>query len=87
MGQKVNPIGFRLAVTKDWRSKWYAPEKDYVEFLHADLAIRSYLKGKLSSAALAKIVIERAFHTEQLRPASWRGRREPRSLTRAPAVS
>ena len=62
MGQKVNPIGFRLAVTKDWRSKWYAPEKDYVEFLHADLAIRAYLKAKLSSAALAKIVIERAWN-------------------------
>jgi small subunit ribosomal protein S3 len=62
MGQKVNPIGFRLGVTKDWRSKWYAPEKDYVEFLHADLAIRNYLKSKLSSAALAKIVIERAWN-------------------------
>lgn len=62
MGQKVNPIGFRLAVTKDWRSKWYAPEKDFVEFLHADLAIRNYLKAKLSSAALARIVIERAWN-------------------------
>ncbi|QIF01180.1 30S ribosomal protein S3 [Roseimicrobium sp. ORNL1] len=62
MGQKVNPIGFRLAVNKDWRSKWYAPEKDYAEFLHADLAIRDYLKKKLSSAALAKIVIERAWN-------------------------
>lgn len=62
MGQKVNPIGFRLAVTKDWRSKWYAPEKDFVEFLHADLAIRGYLKAKLSSAALARIVIERAWN-------------------------
>lgn len=62
MGQKVNPIGFRLAVTKDWRSKWYAPEKDYADFLHADLAIRHYLKRKLSSAALAKIVIERAWN-------------------------
>lgn len=62
MGQKVHPIGFRLAVTKDWRSKWYAPEKEFADFLHADLAIRSYLKGKLSSAALAKIVIERAWN-------------------------
>ena len=62
MGQKVNPIGFRLAVSKDWRSKWFATGKDYVEFLHSDLAIRRYLKGKLSSAALAKIVIERAWN-------------------------
>ncbi|MEI6536614.1 MAG: 30S ribosomal protein S3 [Verrucomicrobiaceae bacterium] len=62
MGQKVNPIVFRLAVTKDWRSKWFAPEKEYTEFLHSDLAVRKYLKGKLSSAALAKIVIERAWN-------------------------
>jgi small subunit ribosomal protein S3 len=62
MGQKVNPIGFRLAVTKDWRSKWYAPEKEFADSLHSDLAIRAYLKGKLSSAALAKIVIERAWN-------------------------
>jgi len=62
MGQKVNPIGFRLAVTKDWRSKWFATGKDYVEFLHSDLKIRDYLKGKLSSAALSRIVIERAWN-------------------------
>lgn len=62
MGQKVNPIGFRLAVTKDWRSKWYAPEKEYADFLHSDLAIRKYLKTKLSSASVAKIVIERAWN-------------------------
>jgi small subunit ribosomal protein S3 len=62
MGQKVNPIGFRLAVTKDWRSKWYAPEKEFADALHSDLAIRIYLKNKLSSAALAKIVIERAWN-------------------------
>ncbi len=62
MGQKVNPIVFRLAVTKDWRSKWFAPDKEYTEFLHSDLAVRKYLKDKLSTAALAKIVIERAWN-------------------------
>lgn len=62
MGQKVNPIGFRLAVTKDWRSKWYAPEKEYTESLHSDLAIRKYLKDKLMQAAISKIVIERAWN-------------------------
>lgn len=62
MGQKVNPIGFRLAVTKDWRSKWYAPEKEYADSLHSDLAIRKYLKEKLMQAAIAKIVIERAWN-------------------------
>ena len=62
MGQKVNPIGFRLAVQKDWRSKWYAPEKEYVEFLHSDIKIRKYLKEKLMQAAISKIVIERAWN-------------------------
>lgn len=62
MGQKVNPIGFRLAVTKDWRSKWYAPEKEYADSLHSDLAIRKYLKDKLMQAAISKIVIERAWN-------------------------
>ena len=62
MGQKVNPIGFRLAVSKDWRSKWYAPEKEYADFLHSDLAVRNYLKRKLAQAALSKIVIERAWN-------------------------
>lgn len=62
MGQKVNPIGFRLAVNKDWRSKWYAPEKEYADALHSDLAIRGYLKEKLMQAAVARIVIERAWN-------------------------
>ena len=62
MGQKVNPIGFRLAVSKDWRSKWYAPKKEFADSLHADLEIRNYLKEKLMQAALSKIVIERAWN-------------------------
>ncbi len=62
MGQKVNPIGFRLAVSKDWRSKWYAPKKEFADSLHSDIAIRNYLKEKLNGAALAKIVIERAWN-------------------------
>lgn len=62
MGQKVNPIGFRLAVSKDWRSKWYAPEREFADALHSDLAIRKYLKEKLMQAALSKIIIERAWN-------------------------
>ena len=62
MGQKVNPIGFRLAVQKDWRSKWYAPKKEYADALHSDIAIRNYLKSKLQQAAISKIVIERAWN-------------------------
>jgi small subunit ribosomal protein S3 len=63
MGQKVNPIAFRLAVNKDWRSKWFATGKDYTTKLHEDLSIRNYLKGRLQSAALAKVVIERAWNS------------------------
>jgi len=62
MGQKVNPIGFRLAVQKDWRSKWYATEREYTEFLHSDITVRDYLKTKLIQASISKIVIERAWN-------------------------
>lgn len=61
MGQKVNPIGYRLAVNKDWGSKWYASKQEFPAFLHSDLKIRRYLKGKLQFAAVSKIVIERAW--------------------------
>ncbi len=63
MGQKVHPIGFRLAVNKDWRSKWFATGKDYSVKLHEDLSIRNYLKKRLQTAALAKVVIERAWNS------------------------
>ena len=63
MGQKVNPIAFRLAVNKDWRSKWYAAGKDFTDKLHEDLAVREYLKKKLQNAGLAKVVIERAWNS------------------------
>lgn len=63
MGQKVNPISYRLALTKDWRSRWFANPKEFPEFLHSDIAIRKYVKKKLQSAAVAKIVIERAWNS------------------------
>lgn len=59
MGQKVNPIGFRVGITRPWESKWYA-EKDYQRFLHEDIQIRRYLKSKLFAAGISKIRIERA---------------------------
>jgi small subunit ribosomal protein S3 len=59
LGQKINPIGFRLGVTKTWDSKWYA-EADYAKLLHEDLAIRKYLKKRLYSSGVSKIEIERA---------------------------
>lgn len=63
MGQKVNPIAFRLAVSKDWRSKWYAKGKDYSDKLHEDLKIRKYIKGRLQFAALSRVTIERAWNS------------------------
>jgi small subunit ribosomal protein S3 len=63
MGQKVNPVGFRLAVNKDWRSKWFASRQEFPENLHSDIKIREYLKEKLSFAAVSKILIERAWNS------------------------
>ena len=63
MGRKVNPIGFRLAVQKDWRSKWYATKQEFTQFLHEDIRVRTYLKNKLQSAAVSKIVVERAWNS------------------------
>jgi small subunit ribosomal protein S3 len=60
MGQKTNPIGLRVAVHKDWRSKWYAEKKDYGKLLAEDQRIRELLKKKLESASVPKILIERA---------------------------
>ena len=59
MGQKINPIGLRVGIIKDWESKWYA-EKDYADLLHEDIQIREYLEEKLATAALSKVEIERA---------------------------
>lgn len=59
MGQKVNPIGFRLGVIKTWDSKWYA-EKDYSKLLHEDLKLRKFLKKRLYNSGVSKIEIERA---------------------------
>jgi len=59
LGQKINPIGFRLGVTKTWDSKWYA-EAEYAKLLHEDLAIRKFLKKRLYSSGVSKIEIERA---------------------------
>jgi len=60
MGQKTNPIGLRVAVNKDWRSKWYADKRDFGKLLVEDNHIRSMLKKKLESASVPKILIERA---------------------------
>ena len=58
MGQKVNPIGYRLGVNKDWQSKWYA-DKNYADLLNNDIKIRKYLSKNLKEASIASVLIER----------------------------
>jgi len=59
LGQKVNPIGFRLGVIKDWQSRWYFPQ-GYADFLHEDIKVREMIKNRFAHAGVAKIDIERA---------------------------
>ena len=59
MGQKVSPTGFRIGVTEDWRSRWYA-DKGYAKNLENDMAIRAFLDKRLARAAVSKVEIERA---------------------------
>jgi small subunit ribosomal protein S3 len=59
MGQKVNPIGIRLGIVKDWSSTWYASSKDYPDLLNNDLAVREFLKKKLANASVSRIQINR----------------------------
>jgi small subunit ribosomal protein S3 len=59
MGQKTNPIGFRLGVTRTWDSRWFA-KKNYAELVHEDILIKKFLKKKLYQAGISKIEIERA---------------------------
>ncbi len=59
MGQKVNPIGYRLGVNKTWESKWYAKSKDFGDTLNKDIKIRKYISKNLKDAAVASVIIER----------------------------
>ncbi len=59
MGQKVNPVGIRLGITRDWASRWYADSKSFPEFVNTDWKIREFIKKKLSDASVSKIQIER----------------------------
>ena len=59
MGQKVHPIGFRLGIVKDWSSTWYADSRDYSEYLNTDIAVREFIRKKLSHASVSQIQIRR----------------------------
>ena len=60
MGQKVHPFGFRLGITKDWRSRWYAEGPKFAKYLDQDIRIRKYLDDRLARAGIARVEIERA---------------------------
>src|SRR6187549_1296984 len=60
MGQKVNPLGIRLGITRDWVSKWYAGKKQYAEQIHTDFRVRQFLNKRLAEASVSQINIERA---------------------------
>ena len=59
MGQKIHPTGFRLSVTRNWSSRWYAGNANFATMLNEDLKVRAYLKTKLKNASVGRVVIER----------------------------
>ena len=59
MGQKIHPTGFRLAVSRNWSSRWYASNRDFAGMLSEDIKVREYLKVKLKNAAVSRVLIER----------------------------
>ncbi|HEX9208544.1 MAG TPA: 30S ribosomal protein S3, partial [Steroidobacteraceae bacterium] len=60
MGQKVNPVGIRLGITRDWTSRWFANTRSYPAYILQDWQVRDFLKKKLSEASVSRIHIERA---------------------------
>jgi small subunit ribosomal protein S3 len=59
MGRKVHPYGFRLGVIRDWKSKWFAPKREYTQLVREDYTLRSYLKKQMEKAGVGDVVIER----------------------------
>ena len=59
MGQKVNPVGLRVGVNRDWDSKWYASDKEFATFLHEDIKVREYVEKEVKDAALSTVEIQR----------------------------
>jgi small subunit ribosomal protein S3 len=56
MGQKVNPLGIRLGITRDWVSKWYAGKRQFPILVHTDFRVRQFLKKKLSEASVSRVL-------------------------------
>ena len=66
MGQKIHPTGFRLSVTRDWASRWYAGNRDFATMLGEDIRVREYLKRKLAHASVGRVLIERPSKTARI---------------------
>jgi small subunit ribosomal protein S3 len=66
MGQKVNPVGFRLGIVKEHTSIWYADKKNYARYLLNDLSVRDYLRQRLAQASISRIDIERPAQTARI---------------------
>ena len=60
MGQKVNPLGIRLGITRDWTSKWYAGRKQFPQHVYTDFRVRAFLRSRLAEASVSRIHLERA---------------------------
>jgi small subunit ribosomal protein S3 len=60
MGQKVNPLGIRLGITRDWTSKWYAGKKQFPQHVYTDWRVRGFLRSRLAEASVSRVHIERA---------------------------
>ncbi len=66
MGQKIHPIGFRLSVRRNWSSRWFATSANFAKTLNQDLDARAYLRKKLKSASVARVIIERPAKTARV---------------------
>ena len=80
MGQKVNPYGFRLGVTTDWKSRWIADRQEYQDYLIEDSKIRGYLMRQLPNAAISRIEVERTTGSAAGSRARYDGRRASRNF-------
>ena len=85
MGQKIHPTGFRLPVTRNWSSRWYASNKNFATMLAEDLKVREYLKARLKNAAVSRILIERPAKNARItiysaRPGVVRAKRSERAI-------
>lgn len=66
MGHKVNPVGIRLGISRDYNAKWFADTKNYAGYLNGDLKVRAFLREKLAQAGVSRIMIERPAHTARI---------------------